>query len=58
MYKRISIAEDLTPAERKEVKALSLEADKRNLDKDLESHVWRVRGSSKNGFFLKKVVKR
>ena len=50
-YKGISIMEDLTPEQRNTIKKLSSEA------KTLKetSVVWRVRGSSKNGFFLKKI---
>ena len=52
-YKGISIMEDLTPDQRKTIKELSSEAKKLNTKETSAS--WRVRGSSNNGFFLKKV---
>ena len=52
-YKGISIMEDLTPDQRKTIKELSSEAKKLNTKETSAS--WRVRGSSKNGFFLKKI---
>lgn len=54
-YKGISVTEDLTPEERKHLKDLSLEAKQRNLLQKSSTEVWRVRGSSKNGFYLKKI---
>ena len=54
-YKGISVTEDLTIEERKLLKTLSLEAKERN--KDEKSGTWRVRGSSKNGFYLMKTKK-
>ena len=52
-YKGISIMEDLTPEQRNTIKKLSSEA--KTLNAKETSVVWRVRGSSKNGFFLKKM---
>ena len=55
-YKGVTVSEDLTQEQRKDIKKLSREARTRN-DKDNSSHyVWRVRGSSKNGFFLKRIT--
>ena len=48
-----SILEDLTPDQRNTIKELSSEAKKLNTKETSAS--WRVRGSSKNGFFLKKI---
>ena len=53
IYKGVSICEDLTPEQRKEFKALSIEARSKNSTET--DGIWRVRGSSKNGFRLKKV---
>lgn len=53
MYKGISICEDLTPDQRKEFKNLVIEAKRKNESET--GGIWRVRGSSKNGFRLKKV---
>ncbi|XP_066914561.1 cilia- and flagella-associated protein 251-like [Clytia hemisphaerica] len=52
-YKGVSICEDLTPTQRKDFKDLLQEAKERNQSETDE--VWRVRGSSKNGFHLKRV---
>ena len=54
-YKGISITEDLSPEKRKELKVLSQEAKTRNLVEISTDHVWRLRGCSKDGFFLKKM---
>jgi len=55
-YKGISITEDLTPEERKCFKNLSNVARERNLGNEASSsYTWRVRGNSKNGFYLKKI---
>lgn len=56
-YKSISVTEDLTPQERKQFRELSQEAKLRNSSLKEVDAVWRVRGNSKNGFFLKKVRK-
>ena len=53
-YQGVSISEDLTPDERDAFKALSNEAKDRNKNEESNIHVWRVRGSSKNGFYIKK----
>ena len=52
-YKGVSICEDLTPNQRKEIKALTDEVKEKNADDS--SVVYRVRGSAKNGFFIKKI---
>ena len=52
-YKGVSICEDLTPEQRKEFKELTIEARSKNATET--DGIWRVRGSSKNGFRLKKV---
>ena len=55
-YKGVSITEDLTPEQRKSFKELSEEARQHNNGKD-NQYILRVRGSSKNGFYLKKIDK-
>ena len=55
-YKGVTISEDLTQEQRKNVKDLSQEAMRRNNEEKSSSSVWRVRGSSKNGFYLKCVM--
>ena len=52
-YKGVSICEDLTPEERKVFKDLAAEARAKNTEET--EGIWRVRGSSKNGFRLKLV---
>ena len=52
-YKGMSICEDLTPTQRKEFKDLLNDAKTKNESET--NGIWRVRGSSKNGFFLKSV---
>ena len=54
-YAGVSITEDLTPEERKNLKELSQEAKQRNLQDNSSTEIWRVRGNSKNGFYLKKL---
>ena len=49
--------EDLTTDQRSNIKELSNEAKQLKVDDKSQKHVWRVRGSSKNGFFLKKIKK-
>ena len=52
-YKGVSICEDLTVYQRKKYKELAADAKAKNqTEKD---GVWRVRGSAKNGFRLKKM---
>ena len=53
-YKGMSICEDLTPEQRKVFKDLVNDAKAKNGNET--DGVWRVRGSSKNGFRLKKVM--
>ena len=52
-YKGMSICEDLTSSQRKEFKDLVDDAKTKN--KNETDGIWRVRGSSKNGFYLKKM---
>ena len=56
-YNKISITEDLSPDERKQCRELSKEAHQRNTTQPSQ-YTWRVRGSSKNGFYLKKFLKK
>ena len=56
-YQGISITEDLTKDQRNQYKALATEAKQKNQDSVNGEFVWRVRGSSKNGFRLKKLQK-
>ena len=53
IYKGVSICKDLTPGERKVFKDLTAEARAKNIEET--EGIWRVRGSSKNGFRLKMV---
>lgn len=57
LYKSISVTEDLTLEERKQYKDLANTAKERNKADPISTHIWRVRGSSKNGFVLKKMPK-
>ena len=54
-YDGVSVTEDLTPGERKQLRELSVEAKARNTKEDPDVGIWRVRGNSKNGFYLKKL---
>ena len=54
-YKAVSITKDLTPDERKNLKKLSDQAKEKNKTESSEAGKWRVRGNSKNGFFLIKI---
>ena len=67
IFRQLSInsyyhGEDLTSHQRSSIKKLSDEAKIKNAiknaDTNSDEHIWRVRGSSKNGFFLKKIMKR
>ena len=57
VYSGISVTEDLTPEQRNIFKALVNEAKKHN-DTEGVDHTLRVRGSSKNGYYLKKFPKK
>ena len=54
-YTAVSITEDLTPGERRNLKELSNQAKERNKNDSTATEKWRVRGNSKNGFFLIKI---
>ena len=54
-YINMSVTEDFTPKERKIIRRLSKEAEERNDILNSDDFTWRVRGSSKTGFFLKKI---
>ena len=54
-YRYIKITEDLTPDERRRYKELLETAKERN---KTSTYVWRVRGSSRSGFVLKKIFKK
>lgn len=56
-YIGISIKEDFTLKERITIKTLSKEAKEKNETEKLLGQVWRIRGTSKSGFYLKKVIK-
>ena len=56
-YIGISIQEDFTVKERITIKTLSKEAKEKNETEKLLGQVWRIRGTSKSGFYLKKVIK-
>ena len=55
-YRGISVTEDLTPTERSVLKEWTDKAKELNLD-DTSEIVYRVRGDSKNGYYLKKFPK-
>lgn len=57
-YKGMSITEDLCRSDRECYKELSQQAKDRNRNLTTNEFIWRVRGSSKNGFDLKKVYKK
>ena len=50
--------EDLTSDQRSSIEKLSDEAKIKNANPNSDEHIWRAGGSSKNGFFLKKIMKR
>ena len=56
-YKGINITPDYTFKERQLIKDFSIEASKKNIEeeKNGSSYVWRVRGTPKNGMFLKRL---
>ena len=54
-YVGVSVTEDLTPEQRKSFKTLSDEAKAHN-QTDGNEYILRVRGTSKNGFYLKKIL--
>ena len=57
-YKGIGITEDYTFSERKLIQEYNARAKERNEnDAEKDSYVWRVRGSPKNGLFIKKFQK-
>ena len=57
-YKGIGITEDYTFSERKLIQEYNARAKERNEnDPEKSSYVWRVRGSPKNGLFIKKFLK-
>ena len=56
-YKGVHVMEDLTVDQRNIIKELSNKAKGRNSQENPTTYSWRVRGSSKNGFFLTKVNK-
>ena len=54
-FKGVSITEDYTVSERKLIREFNAKAkEKTGNDPEKETVVWRVRGSPKNGLFLKK----
>ena len=55
-YIGINIREDLTIEQRRSIKTLSKEAAERNIAEKLRGKIWRVRGSVKDGFYLKRIV--
>ena len=57
-YKGIGITEDFTLAERKLIQEYNARAKEKNeTDQDKDNFIWRVRGSPKNGLFIKKFRK-
>ena len=54
-YRGIRITEDLTPEERNVIKELSEEAIRRNHNESSSGYTWRIRGSSRYGFYIKKI---
>ena len=57
-YKGIGITEDYTLSERKLIQEYNARSKEKNYyDPENNSDVWRVRGSPKNGLFIKKFRK-
>lgn len=57
VYKGMSITEDLTSSERSLYKQWTIKAKEKNEQEGYDSnYVWRVRGSPKTGFFLKRLI--
>lgn len=58
-FDRISVSEDFTIAERETLKIWQEKAKGKNEEEPADSNViWRVRGSPKNGLFLKRIARR
>ena len=58
-YNRISITDDYTVTERKIIKDFVEKAKEANNKESTDSeYVWVVRGSPKNGLFLKRLIKK
>ena len=55
-YKGINITPDYTFSERQLIKDFCIEAREKSMEKEKNdsSYVWRVRGTPKNGMFLKR----
>ena len=54
-YAKIRITDDLTRTEREVIKEWKKKADDRNKKEPNENYVWRVRGSPRDGLYLKKI---
>ena len=57
-YSNIRITDDLTRTEREVLKEWKMKADHRNKTEPDENYVWRVRGSPRDGLYLKKLPNR
>ena len=56
-YSKISITDDMTKMERELVKEWKKKADERNQTESNYDYEWRVRGSPREGLYLKKIFK-
>ena len=56
-YSKISITDDMTKMERELVKEWKKKADERNQTESNYDCEWRVRGSPREGLYLKKILK-
>ena len=54
-YSKVRITDDLTKTEREVIKEWKKKADDRNKKESDENFVWRVRGSPRDGLYLKKI---
>ena len=54
-YSKISVTDDMTKMERELMKKWKEEADERNQRDPNEKYKWRVRGSPRDGLYLKKI---
>ena len=56
-FKKLSITEDYTIEERKEIKEFIEKANLKNAEEENTQHIWKVRGSPKNGLRLVKFTR-
>ena len=56
IYRKLSVRDDYTPAERNQIKEWVKKAEQKNRDEN--THAWKVQGSPKNGLRLVKTTRR